>query len=103
MEKMKIVNPLKGDNSVKSLQEEAYDCLRKDELVYPRLAELALTRAEAKRGMAVLLDFQEDVHICASCPGLEHCPKATSGYKMSVSKKKFYRLLKIKMIYLKKR
>lgn len=86
MEKMKIVNPLKGDNSVKSLQEEAYDCLRKDELVYPRLAELALTRAEAKRGMAVLLDFQEDVHICASCPGLEQCPKATPGYKMSVVK-----------------
>lgn len=62
---------------MRRLIQEELDSLRKDALVYPVISkDLKLTNKEAERHLAALLDYQEDTHYCASCPGLENCAKA---------------------------
>jgi len=66
---------------MRALVQEELESLKKDPLVYPTIAnDLKLTNKEAERFLAALLDYQEDVHYCASCPGLENCAKAHSHF-----------------------
>ena len=76
MQKMNL--KLKGfdGEAMSSLLEAELASLKNDELVYPVISQqLHLTRKETETFIAALLDFQEDVHYCANCPGLDHCDK----------------------------
>lgn len=75
-----IINPNRRDYepaNIKELFEAELNALHNDPLVYPLISEqLHLTKGEAEASIASLLDFQEDVHYCANCPGLGECKKA---------------------------
>ena len=61
---------------LRSYVDEELAQLKKDELVYPFFRdELKITQKEVNMYLAALLDYQEDVHYCANCPGLDRCDK----------------------------
>ncbi len=69
----------------KSIIAEELESLRKDELVYPFIQnELKVTQKEANTFLAALLDYQEDVHYCANCPGLDKCEKNNPHFTMTL-------------------
>ena len=87
------MNRLKPDVSgidtpeMKQMIEQELNALKNDELVYPVISEkLHLTQKEAEKYLAALLDYQEDVHYCAACPGLEKCGKAHPHFCLSLEK-----------------
>lgn len=63
-----------------SLQEQALAELKQDKLVYKEVAALGLSTAQVKEGLAVLIDFQEDLHYCQHCPGYDRCNKGQPHY-----------------------
>lgn len=71
----------------KGLLDEALNSLRNDPDVYPLISEeLKLSQREVKENLPTLLDYQDDVHYCQSCPGLEKCAKATPCFCLRLSK-----------------
>ena len=65
--------------------------LKQDELVYPFIAnELKLSQKEAEVFLAALLDYQEDVHYCAACPGLENCNKPHPHFTLRLEREGAY-------------
>ena len=69
----------------KSIIQKELDGLKKDELVYPFIQnELKITQKEANVYIAALLDYQEDVHYCANCPGLDKCNKNNPHFTMTL-------------------
>ena len=60
--------------------------LKNDELVYPEIKKLNLTNREAETFIASLIDFKEDVHYCASCPGLDRCAKSHPHFRLKLEK-----------------
>ncbi len=77
MKKMNVDKKAFVSKEVNELIENELKSLKEDELVYPFIRdELKLTAKEARLYLAHLLNYQEDVHYCASCPGLEECDKA---------------------------
>ena len=86
MERLKPKNPFKDDGSLKEAVAASIASLKEDDLVYPKLASLHLTNAEVKNGLAAILDYQQDAHFCANCPGLKDCPKAQPGFRMDLSR-----------------
>ena len=72
---------------VDALIAEGLAALKADETVYPIIAnELKLTNKEAEIHLGALLDFQEDVHYCAACPGLENCDKQHPHFCLRLTK-----------------
>ena len=72
---------------VKSLLADALASLKADKRVYPVITEeLKLTNREAETYIGALLDFQEDVHYCDSCPGLENCVKAHPHFTLRLER-----------------
>ena len=72
---------------MRSLLKEAMDSLRKDSLVYPFISKtLKLTNKEVERHLAALLDYQEDCHKCAECPGLELCNKKMPHFRLRLER-----------------
>lgn len=72
---------------MRALIQEELESLKNDSLVYPVISEeLKLTSKEVKRFLAALLDYQEDVHYCASCPGLENCKKAHPHFSLRLER-----------------
>lgn len=72
---------------VLSLLKEELESLRNDELVYPIIKDkLKLTNKEAETYIAALLDYRDDVHYCASCPGLERCAKAHPHFSLRLER-----------------
>ena len=68
-----------------TLIEKELASLKNDELVYPFIQnELKITQKEANMYIAALLDYQEDVHYCANCPGLDHCQKNNPHFRMTL-------------------
>ncbi len=65
--------------------EQELEALKKDDLVYPFIQnELKVTKKEAMMYIAALMDYQEDVHYCANCPGLDKCAKANPHFSMTL-------------------
>lgn len=72
---------------VLELTKKELESLRNDPLVYPLIHdELKLTNKEAELFIASLLDYQEDVHYCAACPGLERCAKAHPHFSLRLER-----------------
>ena len=70
---------------LKSVMDEELEALKNDELVYPFVRdELKITKKEATMYIAALLDYQEDVHYCAHCPGLDRCQKNNPHFSMTL-------------------
>ena len=88
MELLKLENTLEKDKQALDAIDEAIASLKSDKEVYAKIAELKLTKAEVKTDLATLIEYQDDFHICASCPGLKECPKARSGYKMEITRER---------------
>ena len=69
----------------KALIDKELEALKKDDLVYPFIQnELKITQKEANVFIAALLDYQEDVHYCANCPGLDQCAKNNPHFTMTL-------------------
>ena len=86
MERLSPKNPFKKDKNLEEAVASSISSLKEDPLVYPKLASLHLTNAEVRAGLAAILDYQEDAHICEQCPGLAACPKQRHGHKMDLSR-----------------
>ncbi len=87
MKRMKLDRSTYETPEMKRLVSEELESLKKDPLVYPTLSEdLKLTNKEAERHLASLLDYQEDVHYCASCPGLENCAKGHPHFRLRLER-----------------
>ena len=87
MEKMRIDKKPFETPEVKSLLADALASLKADELVYPVISEeLKLTNREAETYIGALLDYQEDVHYCKNCPGLEKCDKPHPHFSLRLQK-----------------
>lgn len=76
MEKAKAPENIDLQQSADELIASALEGLRNDPLVYPKIRELGLTVKEVKANLSLLLSYQEDVHVCEKCPGLDSCPKS---------------------------
>ena len=88
MKLLHVDNPFENDPEVSQAEKDAFLSLKNDAEVYPVIASLGLTKAEVRIGLATLIEYQDDVHICAQCPGLDNCPKARRGYCMSLSRER---------------
>ena len=80
---------LKGFDTpeMKKLVKDSLESLRNDELVYPMISkELKLTTKEAEKFVGALLDYQEDAHYCANCPGLDRCAKAQPHFRLHLER-----------------
>ena len=84
MKKLDFRNPYKNDPEINKELQEALAALRQDEPVVAKIRKLGLTNSEVRSGLAALLDYQEDYHICENCPGLASCPKQRQGYQMDI-------------------
>ncbi len=70
---------------LQSYVDQELEQLKNDELVYPFIHdELQMTKREVNMFIGALLDYQEDVHYCANCPGLEHCAKNNPHFSLTL-------------------
>ena len=70
---------------LKAAMEQELNAIKNDSLVFPFIRdELKITGKEAITYIAALLDYQEDVHYCAHCPGLDHCQKSNPHFSMTL-------------------
>ena len=79
-----IDNPFEKDQEAEEALQDTLVELKNDPLVYDRIAALSLTKNEVKEGIATLIEFQKDFHVCENCPGLANCPKDHAGYQMDI-------------------
>lgn len=66
------------------LLNEVVEELRSDPVVAPTIKDMGLTVRQVKEGISILLDYRDDAHICASCPGFDRCPKGMPHLKISL-------------------
>ncbi len=76
MDKIKLDTKAYMTPELRSYLDEELAQLKNDNSVYPFFRdELKITQKEVNMYIAALLDYQEDVHYCAKCPGLDRCAK----------------------------
>jgi len=85
MEPAKIPDIKMKSDDLAALKKEYFEKLKADPFVYGRIKELGLSTAQVNDALAVLIDFMEDHAICAACPGLENCTKASGQYEMDIT------------------
>ncbi|MCR5348526.1 MAG: hypothetical protein K6E59_02845 [Bacilli bacterium] len=87
MEQLKPNNKGFDTSEMKKLVQEELEAIRKDPLVYPILSEqLHLTTKEAETYVGALMDLRDDIHYCASCPGLDKCDKPNPHFCLRLEK-----------------
>ena len=86
MNLLHLDNPFEKDQEAEEALQDTLVELKNDPLVYPRIAKLSLTKNEVKEGIATLIEFQKDIHVCENCPGLANCPKDHAGYQMDIGR-----------------
>lgn len=73
------------DGSLDKEISKAIEGLQSDPEVYLRLKSLGFSNlGQVKDNLAILLEYQDDRHVCLNCPGLDACPKSRSGYFMDL-------------------
>lgn len=82
MKKMSLPKGLKGNNALEKEKEKAIEGLKNDEEVYATIRRLGLSKGQVKEFIGPLLDLQEDLSYCASCPGLEKCKKSNPHFTL---------------------
>ena len=88
MEKIDPSKAMEVPSDIDGLVSDAISSLRADEKVYSVISnELKLSNGEVRANLALLLDYQDDVHYCDSCPGLDRCAKATPRFCVKLEKK----------------
>ncbi|MBO4540952.1 MAG: ATP-binding protein [Bacilli bacterium] len=80
-----IQKALRQDEDLSSIIEAAFKELQDDAEVSAELKKLSLTRKEVKDHIGMLREFQKDFHVCANCPGLEHCPKDPQHFRIDIT------------------
>ena len=84
---MKVMKPKAIHEDLSPFEEEALQNLKNDPVVYKIISEqLHLSVAEVRLALATLIDYQEDVHYCENCPGLEACAKLYPKHVMTLHK-----------------
>ena len=87
MKRLKFDGKTLSNPEMDALIANSLSDIRNDELVYPFLQnELKLSNKEAEVNIAALLDYQEDVHYCASCPGMERCDKLHPHFRLTLAR-----------------
>lgn len=87
MNRMKVDLSKVDTPEIHNLIREELDAIKNDPLVYPTISnELKLTHKEAERFLASLLDYRDDVHYCAGCPGLENCAKGHPHFRLRLER-----------------
>lgn len=85
MKKVELTGIRLGED-IDQLEEAAMKRLKEDPEVYKVIHDdLELSKGEVLLNLGTLIDLQEDMEICRSCPGVEQCPKAHPCYCMKLS------------------
>ncbi len=82
MNKMVLPNTLKGASDLEKATRDAIEGFKKDPEVYGTIQRLGLSKGQVKEFVGPLLDLQEDLAYCASCPGLAKCKKANPHFNL---------------------
>lgn len=73
-------------SDINDLEEKALASLKSDQDVYRVIHDdLELTNAEVRLHLGSLIDLQNDMNVCKSCPGLENCPKSHPAFCMKLA------------------
>ena len=82
MNKMILPQKLQGTAGLSQEKEEAIEGFKKDPAVYEAIQRLGLSKGQVKEFVGPLLDLQEDLAYCSSCPGLAQCKKANPHFNV---------------------
>ncbi len=83
MDKIKVPDIPVGDLS--SFIEQSFYDLKRDSEVYDQIKRLNVPDEMIKNQIAVFLEFQEDAHYCAKCPGVVKCAKERPHFQLRLS------------------
>lgn len=83
MDKIKVPEIDVGDLS--SFIEKSFNDLKEDTEVYNQIKLLNVTNKIVKDNIAAFLEFQEDAHYCAKCPGVANCTKERPHFQLRLS------------------
>ncbi len=83
MDKIKVPEIPVGDLS--SFIETSFNQLKADAEVNNEIKKLNVSDTVIKDNIAVFLEFQEDAHYCAKCPGVAKCAKERPHFQLRLS------------------
>lgn len=79
MENIKDMNIFEFDDDFKKKKENSINELMKDARILKILQQYHLNRTVIEDNWAEFLDYQDDLHKCDHCQGLDFCVKVTQG------------------------
>ena len=82
MNKMVLPKNLKTSGGLDEAKQKAIEGFKSDPGVYATIQRLGLSKGQVKEFIGPLLDLQEDMAYCASCPGLANCKKANPHFNV---------------------
>ena len=82
MNKMVVPTSLKGTPDLEKAKKDAIEGFKNNPEVYATIQRLGLSKGQVKEFVGPLLDLQEDLAYCASCPGLANCRKANPHFNV---------------------
>jgi primosomal protein DnaI len=83
MNKIKVPDLEIGD--LTEFVEKSFNDLKDDTEVYNQIKTLNVTNKIVKDNIATFLEFQEDFHYCAKCPGVSACQKERPHFQLRLS------------------
>ncbi len=82
MNKMVLPKSLMRTPDIDEAKKKAIEGFKNDPAVYETIQRLGLSKGQVKEFIGPLLDLQEDLSYCASCPGLANCKKANPHFNV---------------------
>lgn len=86
MEKATYQTQIGWSQDLEKYKETELARLSQDPFIYPKLKKLGFTRGEVKEYLDIFLDYEEDLHYCETCPGIEKCQKKTPCFQIRPTK-----------------
>ncbi len=83
MDKIKV--PDMNIEDLSAFIEKSFNDLKEDTEVYNQIKALNVTNKVVKDNIAAFLEFQEDIHYCAKCPGVAKCTKERPHFQLRLS------------------
>lgn len=73
MDKIKVPNIDLGE--IDDIVEAMVERIHNDSLVMEELSRLQISEVVLRKNIGTIIDYQENLHACANCPGVENCQK----------------------------
>lgn len=90
MNKMVLPKSLRGSADLEEARKKTIEGFKDDPKVYETIQRLGLSKGQVKEFIGPLLDLQEDLAYCASCPGLANCKKANPHFNVRLEMENGY-------------